>query len=765
MSATFSLAVADHERGAAAAAMQGYRMAIREGGEQVAAAYSNLGMLLGSAGRHAESVHASAAAARAAPRNPTVLYNLANARMEAGMSAEASSGFQRVVHLARQHAPAYHNLAILSHRAGDAVSASGYFRAALACGDEALSAIGGAAHVYANMAAVGLLEGSDAMEALAAHRQATARAPGDAAAHVRLAERLLDPPVTGARAAEAEAALVRALHLNPDDAHALNLLGTLLQSLPGRWAEARTAYRAAIAARPRHGDAYHNLGTVEQRLGRLDEARAMYGGALALAPSVANVYISLASLATRAESLPLLRQAIALQPTDPEGYRRLSAALAPMPLGASAPPPEADVLEAIEVLSSAATFSPSDARLYEQRGKLRLSLAASWAQQAAADLANAASLQPGSAEAHSTAFLVHRLIRRPRLAADALQDAWAAVRSLNASAAGAAKDGSEDGVLGGRGIRVDWANASVTLARRGYWVLDGALGSASSVALERDVTQRLLPLMSAGRVGPGLESTGVRTDRLWRHRRDESSVLDPQAAHIKALHALFDLVPLGLNALLPPSIIAAAAEQQEQQEQDQEQQQQQQQQQQQEEEQYCMDDSNTGTGGGSGCVERGVSRAGSPLVGSTSVPAMLHGPWALTRMEDLQFACYLPGGFYKAHSDAQEIQSRRVLTAIYYLNRDWRAADGGRLRLHDRLGQTIDIDPVADRVVLFDSRLEHEVLPVNRHSATQANRRGGKAKPKGRESPPRCAVTQWFQDLAPPLLESAQGRSFRVVHQ
>ena len=759
MSGTFSRAVADHERGAAAAAMQGYRMAIREGGEQVAAAYSNLGMLLGSAGRHAESVHASAAAARAAPRNPTVLYNLANARMEAGMSAEASSGFKRVVHLARQHAPAYHNLAILSHRAGDAVSASGYFRAALACGDEALSAIGGAAQVYANMAAVGLLEGSDAMEALAAHRQATARAPGDAAAHVRLAERLLDPPVTGARAAEAEAALVRALHLKPDDAHALNLLGTLLQSLPGRWAEARTAYRAAIAARPRHGDAYHNLGTVEQRLGRLDEARAMYGGALALAPRVANVYISLASLATRAESLPLLRQAIALQPTDPEGYLRLSAALAPTPLGASAPPPEADVLEAIAVLISAATFSPSDARIYEQRGKLRLSLAASWAQQAAADLADAASLQPGSAQAHSTAFLVHRLFRRPRLAADALQAAWAAVRSLNDSAAGAVKDGSEDGVLGGRDIRVNWANASVTLASRGYWVLDGALGSASSVALERDVTQRLLPLMSAGRVGPGLESTGVRTDRLWRHRRDETSVLDPQAAHIKALHALFDLVPLGLNALRPPgtaapvpSTVAAAAEEQ-------------QQEQQQEQFQHCVGDSSTRPGSGSGCVEHGVSRAGSQLAGSTRVPAMLHGPWALTRVEDLQFACYLPGGFYKAHSDAQEVQSRRLLTAIYYLNRDWRAADGGRLRLHDRLGETIDIDPVADRVVLFDSRLEHEVLPVNRLSATQANRRGGKAKPKGREPPPRCAVTQWFQDLAPPLLESAQGRSFRGVQQ
>jgi SM-20-related protein len=56
--------------------------------------------------------------------------------------------------------------------------------------------------------------------------------------------------------------------------------------------------------------------------------------------------------------------------------------------------------------------------------------------------------------------------------------------------------------------------------------------------------------------------------------------------------------------------------------------------------------------------------------------------------------------------------SARRLTAIYYLNEDWRPEDGGQLRLFlpsvDR-----DIAPIADRLLVFMSaEVEHAVLPA-----------------------------------------------------
>ena len=53
-----------------------------------------------------------------------------------------------------------------------------------------------------------------------------------------------------------------------------------MQSQPGRWQEAADAYQAALDAKPTSGDAYHNLGTIHQRLGRYDDARRMYEASL-----------------------------------------------------------------------------------------------------------------------------------------------------------------------------------------------------------------------------------------------------------------------------------------------------------------------------------------------------------------------------------------------------------------------------------------------------------------------------------------------------
>jgi tetratricopeptide (TPR) repeat protein len=101
-----------------------------------------------------------------------------------------------------------------------------------------------------------------------------------------LQERLLDAragALGARRVAEAEAALRAARRLDPAEARASNALGALLQGAPGRWREAREAYEAAIRAQPLGGDAYHNLGTVLQRLGDHAAAKARHAPTTATA--------------------------------------------------------------------------------------------------------------------------------------------------------------------------------------------------------------------------------------------------------------------------------------------------------------------------------------------------------------------------------------------------------------------------------------------------------------------------------------------------
>lgn len=96
---------------------------------------------------------------------------------------------------------------------------------------------------------------------------------------------------------------------------------------------------------------------------------------------------------------------------------------------------------------------------------------------------------------------------------------------------------------------------------------------------------------------------------------------------------------------------------------------------------------------------------------------------ALPRTE-LQLSRYVaPGARYLRHRDAFRGGGNRLLTAVYYLNPDWRPEHGGCLRVHGPEGPR-DLEPRLDRLVVFVSeQLEHEVLPVHH---------------------PRLALTAWF---------------------
>ncbi len=83
------------------------------------------------------------------------------------------------------------------------------------------------------------------------------------------------------------------------------------------------------------------------------------------------------------------------------------------------------------------------------------------------------------------------------------------------------------------------------------------------------------------------------------------------------------------------------------------------------------------------------------------------------REVEAHYAAYPPGSGYARHRDRFRDDDARVLSWVTYLNEDWRAEDGGALRVHTNEG-AIDISPRIGTSVCFRSELEHEVLPATR---------------------------------------------------
>ncbi|GMU62626.1 MAG: hypothetical protein AMXMBFR34_43890 [Myxococcaceae bacterium] len=99
--------------------------------------------------------------------------------------------------------------------------------------------------------------------------------------------------------------------------------------------------------------------------------------------------------------------------------------------------------------------------------------------------------------------------------------------------------------------------------------------------------------------------------------------------------------------------------------------------------------------------------------------AVNEAAWLGLRWFDLQLAHYAPGTHYDRHRDAFPGDDNRRLTAIVYLNPEWKPEHGGQLRLFTP--EPVEVQPLADRLVVFLSeRLEHEVLEshADRFAAT-----------------------------------------------
>lgn len=84
------------------------------------------------------------------------------------------------------------------------------------------------------------------------------------------------------------------------------------------------------------------------------------------------------------------------------------------------------------------------------------------------------------------------------------------------------------------------------------------------------------------------------------------------------------------------------------------------------------------------------------------------------RHSEAHYACYPIGFGYQWHSDNPAGRDERVISAVFYLNDDWEATDGGALEVVDKHGTHHEVMPVANRLIIFDSDLRHQVQTAHR---------------------------------------------------
>lgn len=84
------------------------------------------------------------------------------------------------------------------------------------------------------------------------------------------------------------------------------------------------------------------------------------------------------------------------------------------------------------------------------------------------------------------------------------------------------------------------------------------------------------------------------------------------------------------------------------------------------------------------------------------------------RHSEAHYACYPTGFGYQWHSDNPAGRDERVISAVFYLNDDWEATDGGALEVVDKHGVHHEVMPVANRLIIFDSDLQHQVQIAHR---------------------------------------------------
>ncbi|MBP2281542.1 SM-20-related protein [Psychrobacter sp. PL15] len=84
------------------------------------------------------------------------------------------------------------------------------------------------------------------------------------------------------------------------------------------------------------------------------------------------------------------------------------------------------------------------------------------------------------------------------------------------------------------------------------------------------------------------------------------------------------------------------------------------------------------------------------------------------RHSEAHYACYPVGFGYQWHKDNPTNRDERVLSAVFYLNDEWANSDGGALEVIDNHGKHHNVMPVANRLVIFNSNIQHQVQTAHR---------------------------------------------------
>ena len=90
------------------------------------------------------------------------------------------------------------------------------------------------------------------------------------------------------------------------------------------------------------------------------------------------------------------------------------------------------------------------------------------------------------------------------------------------------------------------------------------------------------------------------------------------------------------------------------------------------------------------------------------------GLFAGIRHSEAHYACYQVGFGYQWHSDNPAGRDERVISAVFYLNDEWATSDGGALEIVDKHVLHHNVMPVANRLIIFDSDLQHRVQIAHR---------------------------------------------------
>lgn len=132
------------------------------------------------------------------------------------------------------------------------------------------------------------------------------------------------------RYGEAESWYRQALAACPEDADLLNNMGTAVWFL-GRLDDAEDYYRQAHRIQPESHSYLNNLGNIQRARGRIDEAETCYRRSLEIAPhaieSRINLGVALSDLSRLEESETLLREVVAIRPDIPDAHLNLGTTL------------------------------------------------------------------------------------------------------------------------------------------------------------------------------------------------------------------------------------------------------------------------------------------------------------------------------------------------------------------------------------------------------------------------------------------------------